>query len=413
MIFGLLGDKLGHSFSPKLHKFFGDYDYRLFEVKKSELEDFLKRKDIGGLNITMPYKKTVMKYCKTISEKAKKIGCVNTLIFDEDRNIHGYNTDYDGFLYLLKRSSLDIYNKKIIILGNGATSNTVEAVLKDLNITDIIKVGRKNTPINIKDIKEYDDGQIIINCTPVGMYPNCPKRIINIKDFQDLTGVIDIIYNPLRTNILMDTMKDDIPAFDGLSMLVGQGKFASELFQNKEISDEKLNSIIEKLRLETENIVIIGMPGSGKSSIGRAVARELGRDFIDTDQEIVKRLGMNIPYIFRTYGETYFRKIERLVIKDIGKLSNKVISTGGGVVTDYRNYYPLKQNGTIFYIKRSLINLSSKGRPLSEGGLDTLVNLYEQRKEKYEYFKDFTVENRYFKNTIDEIQELFYENSSN
>lgn len=412
MIYGLLGENISHSFSPLIHKNFGDYKYKLFDMQKEEIENFIKKEDIGGFNITMPYKKEIIQYCKTISDKAKKIGCVNTVVYDEFRNLHGYNTDYDGFLYLLEKNNIDVYNKNIAISGNGSTSKTVYNVLKDLQAKSIIKISRSGV-IGFKDIEKFINIDILINTTPVGMYPNCPDSLINLENFPNVSTVIDIIYNPIMTKLLIDAYKRGLNYVNGLDMLIAQGKVASELFQKKSISNELLNKTVKGIKRDNSNIIIIGMPGSGKSSIGRNLAKNLNREFIDIDKEIEKNQNMSIPNIFKNYGEQYFRNIEKEMVKKVGKLQGKVISTGGGVIIDSDNYYPLKQNGVIFNITRHLDNLSSKGRPLSQGGRDKIYKLYNERKNNYDYFKDFDIENRYFKYTVKEIQEKYYEYFNN
>lgn len=412
MIYGLLGENISHSFSPLIHKNFGDYKYKLFDMQKEEIENFIKKEDIGGFNITMPYKKEIMQYCKTISDKAKKIGCVNTVVYDEFRNLHGYNTDYDGFLYLLEKNNIDVYNKNIAISGNGSTSKTVYNVLKDLQAKSIIKISRSGD-IGFKDIEKFINIDILINTTPVGMYPNCPDSLIDLENFPNVSTVIDIIYNPIMTKLLIDAYKRGLNYVNGLDMLIAQGKVASELFQKKSISNELLNKTVKGIKRDNSNIIIIGMPGSGKSSIGRNLAKNLNREFIDIDKEIEKKQNMSIPNIFKNYGEQYFRNIEKEMVKKVGKLQGKVISTGGGVIIDSDNYYPLKQNGVIFNITRHLDNLSSKGRPLSQGGRDKIYKLYNERKNNYDYFKDFDIENRYFKYTVKEIQEKYYEYFNN
>lgn len=412
MIYGLLGENISHSFSPLIHKNFGDYKYKLFDMQKEEIENFIKKEDIGGFNITMPYKKEIMQYCKTISDKAKKIGCVNTVVYDEFRNLHGYNTDYDGFLYLLEKNNIDVYNKNIAILGNGSTSKTVYNVLKDLQAKSIIKISRSGD-IGFKDIEKFINIDILINTTPVGMYPNCPDSLIDLENFPNVSTVIDIIYNPIMTKLLIDAYKRGLNYVNGLDMLIAQGKVASELFQKKSISNELLNKTVKGIKRDNSNIIIIGMPGSGKSSIGRNLAKNLNREFIDIDKEIEKNQNMSIPNIFKNYGEQYFRNIEKEMVEKVGKLQGKVISTGGGVIIDSDNYYPLKQNGVIFNITRHLDNLSSKGRPLSQGGRDKIYKLYNERKDNYDYFKDFNIENRYFKYTVKEIQEKYYEYFNN
>lgn len=384
MKFGLLGRKLGHSYSPVIHKKLGDYSYELFEREPGEIEDLIKRSDIHGLNVTIPYKEEVMKYCDEIRERASSIGCVNTIFKTDSGKIIGDNTDYAGFEYILDRNSIETENKTVLILGNGATSKTVAAVLKDRN-AKVVKLGRSTSP-SLKDIYDYADADIIVNTTPVGMYPNNLESLVDLKRFSKLTAVLDVVYNPMRTKLILDARKLGIVNSDGLPMLVVQAVAATEIFQNKNISNNLIEEIITDLRRETGNIVLVGMPGSGKSTIGRLIAEKSGKVFIDTDELIEQKSGMVIPLIFEKYGEEHFRKLEIDAVREAGKKTGCVISTGGGVVTRMENYEPLIQNGRVYFIERDLQKLSTGGRPLSKD-MDAVNSLWENRKDLYEFFQ--------------------------
>lgn len=407
MKFGLLGRKLGHSYSPVIHKKLGDYSYELFEREPGEIEDLIKRSDIHGLNVTIPYKEEVMKYCDEIRERASSIGCVNTIFKTDSGKIIGDNTDYAGFEYILDRNSIETENKTVLILGNGATSKTVAAVLKDRN-AKVIKLGRSTNP-SLTDIYDYVDADIIINTTPVGMYPNNLESLVDLKRFSRLTAVLDVVYNPMRTKLILDARKLGIVNSDGLPMLVVQAVAASEIFQNKKISNNLIEEIITDLRRETGNIVLVGMPGSGKSTIGRLIAEKSGKVLIDTDELIEQKSGIVIPLIFEKYGEEHFRKLEIDAVKEAGKKTGCVISTGGGVVTRMENYEPLIQNGRIYFIERDLQKLSTGGRPLSKD-MDAVNSLWENRKDLYEFFSDKSVNNTVINETAESILEDFYEN---
>lgn len=408
MKYGLLGRSLKHSFSPAIHEQLGNYSYELFEREEQEIEELIKREDIGGFNITIPYKKTIMKYCDEIEENAAKIGAVNTVI-KKDGKVIGYNTDFDGFIEMLRRASIKVEDKKVLILGDGATSQTVEHALYFLKAKEVLKFSRSGSR-KFAELENHRDGEIIINCTPVGMYPENLKTIVDLKDFPSLTGVADVIYNPERTMLLLQARESGIHSSDGLPMLVVQAKAAAELFLNKKISDEQTGKVIHKLRRRTENVILVGMPGSGKSTLGRKIAEKLSRRHIDLDIEIEKKAGKTIPEIFAEEGEEVFRRIEREIIEEWGKETGIVISTGGGVVLDDRNYAPLKQNGRIYFLNRDLEELPSEGRPLSKGGLSVLKKMYEERLPFYRKFSDVEIRNEKIDPSVEKVLEDFNEN---
>lgn len=389
MICGLLGEKLGHSYSPQIHALLGNYCYQLFEKNKTELQDFLKSGEFSGLNVTIPYKKAVIPYCSELSDVARKLGAVNTIIRKPDGSLIGHNTDYFGFQSMVMKSGLQLCGKQVLILGSGGASATVVTVLEELGAS--VTVISRSGDNNYENIYRFSDASVIVNATPVGMYPNNGQRPVNLKRFPKLEGVLDLIYNPARTQLIMDAEQLGLIAMNGLWMLVAQAKESSEWFTGQKIPDRQIQTIYKKLSGQMQNIIFIGMPGCGKSTIGKCLASQLGRNFIDADEEIVKYAGMTIPEIFQTSGEETFRRIETQVLAEIGKQSGLVIATGGGCVTKEHNYSLLHQNGMVFWIKRDITMLPTEGRPLSQ--TNKLTDLYEQRKDSYAYFADQVVTN--------------------
>lgn len=390
---GLIGKKLGHSYSKQIHSMFGKYEYDLCEVGEEELESLLRSGKYDGFNVTIPYKKTVMKYCDELSDTAKKIGSVNTILCREDGRIMGDNTDAYGFAYLLRSAKINIRGTKCLILGSGGASLTVQAVLKEQGAAQLIVVSRTGDN-NYDNIDKHYDSDIIINTTPVGMYPNNGKTLLNLDYFKNCKGVVDLIYNPYRTQLVLDAVERKIPAAGGMEMLVAQAKRASELFQNKEICEEKIKTAIDKITEESLNLILIGMPGAGKTFIGKKLAEQMGKKFVDIDEKIVEQEKMSIPEIFEQKGERYFRKIETEVLKKYCIESGMVISTGGGVVTCKRNYPIIRQNGKVIWIRRDIKNLEKKGRPLSQNG--RIEDLYRVRKNAYKQWSD----EEYFNNDV-------------
>lgn len=405
--FGLIGKTLKHSFSPKLHKYLGDYSYELFELKPDELESFFKRQDLKAINITMPYKEEAMKYCNKFSPEALRIGCINTAIWDGE-DIVGYNTDYYGCMEMLKEIDLEIKGSSVAILGDGSTSKTVRIALEDLGAKEILNISRRGE-IKFDDMEKYNHVEVIVNATPVGMYPNNLESLLNLKDFTKLKAVADVVYNPLRTKLILDAKRLGIRTATGLKMLVYQGIKANELFFDRKIEKEESKKIYSSIYRDVSNIVIIGMPGSGKTSIGRSLAKRLGRGFVDLDREIEKIDGISVQQIFENYGEDGFREFENAACIKYGKETGIIISTGGGVVLDKQNFNPLKQNGIIVQIDRKLNKLATKGRPLSKGGFENLVKLQIERTKKYQDFADFKVINIYHPDCVEDIINEFNE----
>lgn len=388
-MYGLLGKSLKHSFSPQIHAMLGDYEYRLFEIEPEGLDAFFTNRKWDGVNVTIPYKKAVLPYLDACSSSAEKIGSVNTIVAGKDGKLTGYNTDYDGFLYLIKLSGVEVRNKKCLVLGTGGASLTVNAVLRDSGARQIINISRSGEN-NYNNIQRHYDADVIINTTPVGMYPNNLAAPLALDGFENLCGVLDIIYNPAKTKLIADAQARGIPAASGLSMLVAQAKRAAELFLNQNISDEKIKEIYNKLSFELTNIVLIGMPGSGKTTVGKTLAHILGRPLTDTDELIVRQHGKSIPEIFAEGGEGLFRRYEHNAVCEAGKQSGQIIATGGGVVVTPENRMPLQQNGTLVFLNRDVSVLPRTGRPLSQNA--DLHAMYCKRLPLYKDFCDFEID---------------------
>ncbi|MEG1819549.1 MAG: shikimate kinase [Oscillospiraceae bacterium] len=386
LYYGLVGKQLSHSFSKEIHSMLGSYFYDLFSVDESAFDEMFEKKMFGGLNITIPYKQRVIKFCDSLSETAKRIGSVNTVV-NKDGKLFGYNTDYLGFNYMLKANGIDLSDKKILVLGSGGTSLTVCACAKDAGAKKVVVVSRKGKD-NYDNISDHFNSDIIINTTPVGMFPENSATPVSLASFTNCCGVIDVIYNPLKTALLLEAKELNIPHCNGLLMLIAQAKFASELFFDKQISESQITEIYNILSKDLSNIVLTGMPACGKSSVGKIVATRLNRPFIDTDVVVEKEMGMTIPHIFEQFGESEFRRLEAIAVKSAGAKNGVVISTGGGSILSDENYDSLRQNGSIAFIERDLELLQCKGRPLSKNA-DAIKALYEHRIPIYKRCCDF------------------------
>lgn len=380
---GLLGKKLGHSYSPQIHSYLAEYSYNLFEKQPDELEEFLKHGDFTGINVTMPYKKDVLPYLDQISPVAQKLGAVNTIV-RRGGQLVGHNTDFNGFRSMLSKTNLNVSGKKVLVLGSGGASTTAESVLQELG-AKVVVISRSGKN-NYTNLSLHHDASLIVNATPVGMYPNVGTSLVDLSSFPKLEGVLDIVYNPAKTKLLLDAESLGLVAENGLWMLVAQAKESAEWFLNKKISDQIVEQIYNRLRLQMENLILIGMPGSGKTTVGQLLAKKTGKKFIDSDAEIVLKAGMSIPEIFDRYGEETFRQLETQVLAEFGMQSGLVIATGGGCVTRSENYNHLHQNGQIIWLKRSLESLPTDGRPLSmKFNLD---EMYHIREPLYTRFSD-------------------------
>ena len=385
--FGLIGHPLSHSYSGIIHKMIGKYRYDIIDLREDELDGFMRKREFVGINVTIPYKKAVMQYCDDLSDTAKRIGSVNT-IYTRGGILYGDNTDYKGFEYML--DGLSLTDKKVVILGSGGTSLTAQAVARDHKAGEITVISRTGEN-NYGNLHLHKNAEIIINATPVGMYPNNGESVVNLDDYPNCEAVIDVIYNPLKTKLLLDAERKNIRCINGLQMLVSQAVYAAELFTDQKIGGNVTDKIYRKLDRNMRNIVIIGMPGCGKTTIGKAVASVLGREFADTDTW----QNVSASDIITSRGEAVFRDIEHRAAVELGKKSGLVIATGGGIVLREDNIDALRQNGDIVWLQRPLDLLDTMGRPLSVN----LSELYEIREPLYRQYADFIIDNT---QTIDE-----------
>lgn len=404
---GLLGRKLGHSYSPQIHREFGSYSYGLFEKEPEEVADFLKNGEFTAINVTYPYKKAVMPYCK-LSPVAEKIGAVNTIVRKPDGSLLGHNTDYFGFRSMVRRSGLQPNGKKCLVLGSGGASATAVAALEEMG-AQVVVISRSGEN-NYENLHLHADAAIVCNCTPVGMYPNNGISPVELDQFPSLEGVLDVVYNPAKTKLLLEAESRGLVAMNGLWMLVAQAKEASEWFANSQLPDSCIEAVYQKLRMEMENIILIGMPGCGKSTIGKALAAQLGKEFVDADAELEKNVGRPISQIIPEDGEAHFRELETQTLEHLGKQSGLVIATGGGCVTRDKNWPLLRQNGRIIWLQRDLSLLSTDGRPLSQA--NRLEDLYAKREPLYRKWADHIIDNNGSENqTIGRILDTLEENT--
>ena len=390
MEYGLIGAKLGHSYSVPIHAQLGDYDYRLYERTEAEFIDLLRRRDFKGLNVTIPYKVLAYGRCEALSDAAREIGSVNTLLRRSDGSLYGDNTDAYGFAYLLRESGIDPAGKKALVLGSGGAGVMACWVLRKALAREVVVISRGGEH-NYENLERHADAELIVNTTPVGMFPQNGEAPLDLRRFPRCAGVADVIYNPARTALLLQAEELGIPRAGGLGMLVAQAKRSAEIFLAHALPDGEIARITRQLARQMQNVILIGMPGSGKSTVGRLLAEKLGRPLLEADKELEKAAGMSIPVIFANEGEAGFRKRETRILSDLGKQSGTVISTGGGCVTREENYPLLHQNGVIVWIRRDLNCLAREGRPLSLNA--DLSAMYAVRAPLYERFADFAVDN--------------------
>lgn len=382
MKYGLIGEKLSHSFSKEIHEALGGYEYEIVEIAKDELDPFMKKRDFTAINVTIPYKEAVIPYLDFVSDKAREIGAVNTILNKEGR-LYGYNTDFSGMTDLINSAGIVIKDKKVLITGTGGTSKTALSVVRALGASEIYVVSRtkENGDVTYDEAYElHSDANVIINTTPVGMYPHAEGLPIDPKSFKGLEGAVDAIYNPLRTRFVQGAEKAGAVSAGGLYMLVAQGVRASELFLDREYPVETTESLFKKILKDKENIVLCGMPGCGKSTIGRVLAERLGRTFFDLDDEIVKAQGRPITDIFAEGGESFFRDVESEVLrKALAHRSGAVIATGGGAILREENVRLLKQNGRLYFLDRPIEQLMpTPDRPLASSA-EAIMNRYKER----------------------------------
>ena len=408
-IYGLLGRRLGHSWSAPIHKALGCDSYRMIELEPGQLGDFLRREDVAGLNVTIPYKRDVMSFCDVIDPAAAAIGSVNTIVRREGR-LYGYNTDIDGFLYMLDRAGISLTDKKVLVLGSGGASLTAQAAARRAGARKIVVVSRSG-PDNYENLDRHQYSDVLINTTPIGMWPNMEGRPVDVWSL-DVTAVADVIYNPGRTELLLQAEEIDrdfhrmsdaprdvlvnaglrpIRYTGGLPMLVQQAKRAEELFSGREIPDSETERILAGLWQERTNIVLVGMPGCGKTTVGRELARLSGKPLVDLDEEIVRRAGKPIPEIFRSEGEGAFRDLESRVLADACAQGGQIIATGGGVVLRKENCTAMRRTGRVYFLRRALSQLPTDGRPLSQRG--DLAEMFRLREPLYQAVADAEIDN--------------------
>ena len=390
--YGCIGKKLTHSFSKEIHAKLADYEYELMELTEEEIAPFFEKKTFAAINVTIPYKQTVIPYLDWVSPIASRIGAVNTIV-NKEGQLYGYNTDYYGMKALIERIGIDVSGKKVLVLGTGGTSKTARVVAKDLGASKVLTVSRRKTEEYItyeEAILNHADAEVIINTTPSGMYPDCGTKPIDITPFTQLEGVVDAVYNPLRTNLVLNAKERGIKAECGLYMLVMQAVVAVEKFLDTSIPKEQADRVFADIFASKENIVLTGMPGSGKSTVGNLLHVD-GFEFIDIDAEVEKRCGCSIKELIQAKGETYFRDLETEVIRDVSSQSCRIISTGGGAILREENVRLLSQNGKLFFLDADLNRLqATASRPLSDTH-EKLHKLYAERIDIYKSTAHVTV----------------------
>ena len=387
---GLLGERLGHSYSPAIHAMLGDYEYRLYECPRDKLGDFLEARDFDGLNVTIPYKKAVLPYCAELSPMAAAIGSVNTLLRRPDGSLYGDNTDAFGFESLLRHAGLDPAGRKCLVLGSGGASATVQAVLRQLGAGSVTVISRGGED-NYGNLSRHRDAELLVNTTPVGMYPGNGLAPVDLTAFPGCRGVVDLIYNPARTALLLQAGRLGIPCAGGLWMLAAQAGRAAELFTGSAVPEDVIPRVTAALRRETENVILIGMPGSGKTTVAMALAEKLRRPVLDSDAAVEETAGIPIPAIFEREGEAGFRRRETAALAELGKRGGIILATGGGSVTRPENYDLLHQNGTILWLQRDIAKLPTDGRPISQSR--DLSELLRERTPAYTRFADHIIDN--------------------
>ena len=394
MKYGLIGQKLGHSFSKEIHESLANYQYELKELEKDQLDLFLKEKNFNAVNVTIPYKETVIKYLDELDISAKNVKAVNTIV-NKDGKLIGYNTDYMGLLTSINKANIIIKNKKVLIIGSGGASLACEAVAKTLESKEIIKCNRnkKDGVISFDELDNYLDIEVIFNATPVGMYPNNDESFDFISKFKKLESYIDCIYNPLQTKMSLMLQKQNVKTIGGLYMLVAQAYYAVEIFLNQKLNLKLMDKTYRKIVKTKDNVILIGMPSSGKTKIAGILKHYLNKEVIDLDVKLEEEVGMSIKDYIEQFGEESFRNKESLIVEKYAKLNNQIISTGGGVILNYHNIELLKQNGKIYFINRKLELLTPTiSRPLSNN-TESLTKLYNERIDKYMDYADYIIDN--------------------
>lgn len=392
MEYGLIGEKLVHSYSPQIHALLADYDYILCPLPKKQLHAFMTDANFKGINVTIPYKKDVVPYCSALSEDAKEIGCVNTIVKRPDGTLFGHNTDVAGFINMLQHAGIKAAGKKAVILGSGGTSLTASIALKRLKAKEVVVISRSGENNYAALYEKHRDAQLLVNTTPVGMYPGNGQSPADLSRLPHLESVVDVIYNPEKTALILQAEMLGLKTVSGLYMLVSQARKAAEMFTGQSIPEEKDAAITAVIKRQTLNLVLIGMPGCGKTTIGQALAEKMNRPLVDTDRLIEEKAGKTIPQIFAQDGEDYFRSLETQVLREACAMQGCVITTGGGAVLKEENRLAMCQNGRVCLIQRHLELLARDGRPLSQGD-HAIENLWNQRKFLYELAADYVIEN--------------------
>ena len=418
MKYGLIGEHLGHSFSKQIQTRIAeienikDYDYQLVELDKEEFKEFMEKKDFKGINVTIPYKKDVIPYLDEMDESAKAIGAVNTII-NVDGKLKGYNTDFGGFLYMVKAHNVHMEGKKVLIIGNGGACAAVKAVCKHENAKDIVIVSRSANRGAISYDEMYTshlDADIVVNTSPVGMFPNIVNAPIDVSWFHKLECVLDVVYNPILTRLCFEAQEADIKRVIGLEMLIAQAKYTFEIFENMSFDDSIIDEIKKEMLKDRCNIVLIGMPSAGKTTIGKMLEEKLGKEFFDLDDMIIAKAGKSIPEIFQESGEAGFRAIETEVAIEASKMNNKIIATGGGVVKHKVNMDFLRLNGITIFIDRDIDKLisSDPNRPLSSSK-QALQQMYKERYPLYQKYAAYiAVNNANIEETVDDIVNAYH-----
>ena len=418
MKYGLIGGHLGHSFSKQIQTRIAeienvkDYDYQLVELDKEEFKEFMEKKDFKGINVTIPYKKDVIPYLDEMDESAKAIGAVNTII-NVDGKLKGYNTDFGGFLYMVKAHNVHMEGKKVLIIGNGGACAAVKAVCKHENAKDIVIVSRSANRGAISYDEMYTshlDADIVVNTSPVGMFPNIVNAPIDVSWFHKLECVLDVVYNPILTRLCFEAQEADIKRVIGLEMLIAQAKYTFEIFENMSFDDSIIDEIKKEMLKDRCNIVLIGMPSAGKTTIGKMLEEKLGKEFFDLDDMIIAKAGKSIPEIFQESGEAGFRAIETEVAIEASKMNNKIIATGGGVVKHKVNMDFLRLNGITIFIDRDIDKLisSDPNRPLSSSK-QALQQMYKERYPLYQKYATYVaVNNANIDETVDDIVNTYH-----
>ncbi|HWQ06074.1 MAG TPA: shikimate kinase [Feifaniaceae bacterium] len=389
-IYGLLGRSLKHSYSELIHRELGNADYHLIELEPEELCAFLRREDIGGLNVTIPYKRDVIPFCDALDQTARVVGSVNTIVRSRDGRLVGYNTDVYGLTCMAQRAGISFAGRKVVVFGSGGASLTAQYAAKQGGAREVVVVSRSG-PDTYETLSRHADAELLVNATPVGMYPNNGALPADPAGFPACKGVLEFVYNPLRTALTLRAQSLGIPVSDALIMLTAQAKAAEELFWDQTLPESEITRIVLLLKQQTQNIVLVGMPGSGKSSVGAALGRLSGRETVDFDREIELAAGKPIPRIFAESGEEAFRELERQTARQWGAEHGRILITGGGIVKDERNYVSLKQNGRIYQVEREVARLERAGRPLSEHA--DLAAMQRERQPLYERFRDASAQN--------------------